>query len=386
MKPIIVILISCVFTVTSSAQEVVVRVVNPAPFDRQLETVEVPWSELQGKFAAGDQNSVAVFDNGKQLVSQTIDIDGDGTPDVLLFQSFFRKGEDKSFVLKKVDGKVEFPAVTDAKLSLPRRDVAWENDRIAHRIYGSPLAGDVLNGIDVWVKRVRHRIIDTWYAGDSLKGNKRISYHVDHGEGADFFNVGRSLGAGGCAPWKDGVIHQPGLFVKEQITATGPIRAMFTVWYEKDTVGGLSFKEEKTYTLDAGSNLDRIDVRYYDVRPDDRLQFAAGLVKRSKTTRYANEKECWLSLWGYINDDTVNGSLGIGVVLPKASFIEMNEDKVHYLIIGSTSPGNRFTYYAGAGWTRSGDFSSADDWNGYLARFAHRIAYPLRITVTKTSK
>ena len=52
-------------------------------------------------------------------------------------------------------------------------DMAWENDRIAHRMYGfelnSPTAaavGERLrgSGIDVWGKRVTYPIVDRWYA------------------------------------------------------------------------------------------------------------------------------------------------------------------------------------------------------------------------------
>jgi hypothetical protein len=368
--------------VSAAAQEAVLRVTNPAPFDRPRETIEVQWAELQGNVRGADPGSLAVFDGNNQLVSQWVDTDGNGTPDVLLFQSAFGRGEEKRFTLKRAISKKEMPIIADAKFVLPRADVAWENDRIAYRIYGSPLAGDVRNGLDVWVKRVRSLIIDTWYGGDSLKGNKRISYHVDHGQGADLFNVGKSLGAGACALFSQGVLHQPGLFKAHRIIASGPIRAMFSVSYAGDSLEGHPFTEEKTYILDAGENLNRIEVRYDGIRQEGAVAVAAGLVKRKNTYPRVNEQEGWLSLWGLTDEDSANGYLGTGVVMPGGSFREMRETEDHYLVIGSVSPGNRLTYYAGAGWTRSGDFPTREAWNSYLSGWARSLDYPLQVKVS----
>jgi unsaturated rhamnogalacturonyl hydrolase len=117
------------------------------------------------------------------------------------------------------------------------------------------------------------------------------------------------------------------------------------------------------------------------LKKDGAINFAIGLVKRESTIPFSDESDNWLSLWGFINEDSTNGSLGTGIVIPKSSYREQREDVNHYLIIGSTSNDKRYTYYAGAGWTRSGDFSSVDDWNSYLRTFTLRLESPLRITV-----
>ncbi len=82
-------------------------------------------------------------------------------------------------------------------------DIAWENDRIAHRMYGvalnSPAAGGERlrgSGIDVWAKRVNYPIVDRWYA----KGHDQ--FHKDEeGEGLDLYSIGGSRGAGGTGVW-----------------------------------------------------------------------------------------------------------------------------------------------------------------------------------------
>ena len=60
----------------------------------------------------------------------------------------------------------------------------------------------------------------------------------------------------------------------------------------------------------------------------------------------------------------------------------MNEDSVQYLIIGKAGKEKGFTYYSGAGWTRSGDFASAEEWNNYLDTFAQQLQSPLKISLT----
>lgn len=355
-----------------------ITISNQSEIERQNETVVLGWINLKREAPWLDSSKVAILDseNNKELISQVLDSD-------LLFQSDFKPNETKVFTLfNRLSQQVIPETVVDAKFVVPREDIAWENDRIAFRIYGSKLAGDVLNGIDVWVKRVRYNIIDKWYKGNALEGKAKISYHTDHGEGADFFTVGRSLGAGGCAVWGDGKIYQTSLFTDHKIIATGPIRTKFVVYYEKDSINGQPFTEEKIYTLDAGQNLNRIDVFYSGLQEKDEVAVAVGLVKRKNIESYADEKSGWLSLWGFTNDDTTNGFTGTGVIVPPASFQEMNEDKDHYLIIGRSSLDKHFTYYTGACWTRSGDFNSAEDWNAYLKNFALRLQQPLHITIS----
>jgi pectinesterase len=334
-----------------------------------------------GLFGRAAAESVGVFWGDTQIVSQKIDESGDDTADVLIFQSGFGEGEHKKFVVRTAGGTKVAPPVTDAKYILPRKDVAWENDRIAFRIYGGPLAGDVLNGIDVWAKRVRYHITDKWYHGDSLKGNARISYHVDHGEGADFFLVGRTLGAGGSARRVGEKVNQAGMFSSYSIKATGPIRSLFSVTYRRDSSNGSSLMEEKIYTLDAGMNLNKIEVRY-PAGPDSGAPTAVGLVKRSKTKPKGDAEEGWLSLWGQTDDDSSSGFLGTGVVLPPTSKCTIIEDSLHHLIVGTADLPNHFTYYAGAGWTKSGDFASEASWQEYLTLAARALRSPLQVTIS----
>ena len=127
------------------------RVKNPADTARPTETVEVPAAALAGSVAAGDLARLVVTDarTGHEVPSQAVDEDGDGTFDRLVFQADFAPGE--------VEG---VPASSEAEPRKPRLadyrvygrfvrerhdDFAWENDRVAFRIYGAG-ARDVREG------------------------------------------------------------------------------------------------------------------------------------------------------------------------------------------------------------------------------------------------
>src|SRR6185369_855024 len=145
-------------------------------------------------------STFGVFDGTTALPSQWVSDPSGRSGSMLFLAPSLQPGEHKTLEIH-FGSHGDVKSIAAAKYILPRKDVTWENDRTAHRIYGGPIAGDVRDGIDVWVKRVRYPIMDNWYNGDSLKGKKRISYHVDHGEGADYFDVKKSLGAGGSGLW-----------------------------------------------------------------------------------------------------------------------------------------------------------------------------------------
>ena len=67
---------------------------------------------------------------------------------------------------------------------------------------------------------------------------KKESYHVDTGEGADFYDVGETLGNGGTAGWVNDTIWRADNFKEWSIIASGPIRAIFELRYDPWNVDG----------------------------------------------------------------------------------------------------------------------------------------------------
>jgi pectinesterase len=362
-------------------KHLIVKVTNPSDLARENETISVPWDTLKAALSLGKSESMVVKEtaSGDKLMSQWIDDDLGGIPEELIFQSSFKPRESKWFLVAvSPKSRQKSSPLVDVRYVEPREDLAWENDRIAFRVYGPALAAEVNNGIDVWTKRVRSLIVKKWYDGEEQ--TPKIVYHEDHGEGADFFDVGRSLGCGGSGIWHYGKLYQPGVFSSYKIISTGPIRASFELAYNKWNVEGGIYREVKRITLDAGQNLNRIEVTLKGNGEDDPLVLACGLVKRNDTKFYKNEENDWMSLWGKTTDDPINGDLGTGVVFQAKMVSGWAEDSSQYIVLGNTGPGLTFTYYAGAGWTRSGDFKSVEEWNGYLDRFAANLRLPLQVT------
>jgi hypothetical protein len=132
----------------------------------------------------------------------------------LIFQYDFAAGEKSAtFTVEKTEAVVPaFPVKAFARY-VPERldDFAWENDKIAHRVYGpalsapaeTPGAKEVLvtSGVDVWCKRVSYPIVDRWYN----KGHDH--YHTDEGEGMDTYSVGTARGCGGTGVWDGSRLH-----------------------------------------------------------------------------------------------------------------------------------------------------------------------------------
>ncbi|MCX6120879.1 MAG: DUF4861 domain-containing protein [Ignavibacteriales bacterium] len=366
-------------------KRIIVKATNPLDINRSHEMIVLKWNILEKLKSIPDPAAICIFDakTSEELTTQIIDEDKNGKPEEVIFFSSFKAKETKQFIIDMPctkDPKSILP-LTYVGYMIPREDVAWENDRNAFRIYGPALAKEVNNGIDVWTKRVRYPIIEKWYKGDEAPDAARVSYHEDHGEGADFFSVGKTLGAGSCALIQNDSLCQPGVFSTYKIFATGPIRAIFEVTYNPVQLNGKSISERKRITLDAGSNLNKVEVIYTCASSKGKVPFTAGLVKRKGITTYFDKENRWISLWGLTNEKEENGSLGTGIIMTKEDFSGIREDSVHVLLLGNAELGISSTYYTGAAWARSGDFNNADEWNNYLKEFTLRLKSPLEITL-----
>ncbi|HVD61032.1 MAG TPA: DUF4861 family protein, partial [Gemmatimonadaceae bacterium] len=277
---------------------------NPLAIERRDEIISVPWKDVL--LSVPNAHDVRVRDaSGKEMVSQIVDNDADGKPDELIFLADFWPKETKSFSI--VAGA---PAKAEPRVFIrhddPRDDMAWESDRIAFRIYGEGLkktsSAMSSNGIDVWPKSVHRLVVEKWYT----KGHDE--YHIDTGEGADFFDVGETLGAGGTAIWANDTIYRGDNFKAWKIIANGPIRAIFELKYDPWTGGGITVSETKRITIDAGQNLYRAESIFQSKSPQ--IPYAIGLVKRKGMRgTESNEKSwAWLSGWGPV--DPKNGGHG----------------------------------------------------------------------------
>jgi unsaturated rhamnogalacturonyl hydrolase len=366
----------CLIAAQALTQTADVTVKNPAPFDRQHETIALPLTRVVEILGPGDASLLYVRN---ARANQTLPIQV--TASEVLFQCDIHEKDSATFVLGyALQRGVPHPSVVSGLFAVPRQDYAWENDRIAFRMYGPAMAADVNNGIDVWTKRVHYPIVYKWYKEAEGSAPGKDSYHQDRGEGADYFSVGRSLGAGGSGMWHKGTVLQPGVFRSWKTLSSGPVRIAFMLTYVW-RLGIDTLVEERTISLDAGENLNRIEVRF--VGKNGTVPVVSGLVKRANAVPAHDQKQGVLSLWGPTVADPLSGALGTAVVFPRGVCTGFAEDKDQYLILGEAGADAPFVYYAGAGWTGNGVIAGSNEWTAYLGTFVHRLATPLSYTITR---
>lgn len=143
----------------------------------------------------------------------------------------------------------------------PRRkdDVAWENDKMAFRVYGPALKDSIENsGIDIWAKTVSYPVVNKWYEDDFAK---RRSYHKDYGEGCDSYKVADSVGLGGTGIWKNGKLYQSNVYAYADVIwqAEGKIKFVLTYHYN---VEGKDYTEYKVISLKVGDDFCKVQSKF----------------------------------------------------------------------------------------------------------------------------
>jgi hypothetical protein len=348
---------------------------------RANETIVVATRDIQKLLKVTDWKTVHVTEAAteKELLRQSVDMDGDGAMDLFLFQSDFKAGETRSFLLKAGEPQAPTRDQFKAYCRFVRErydDFAWENDRIAHRMYGKALEtwqAEPLTSstVDVWTKRVRRLVINDWYLADD--------YHEDHGEGADFYSAGTSRGCGGSGIWENGKLVASRNFIDSKVIANGPIRVIFELTYAPWVVNGRLISEVKRITLDAGQNFDRFE-SYYKSLPDRPITYGIGIKNFGAAAVQSNRQEGWLRTWEPLQKGKA-GNLGCAILIDPGSLVDVAEAEGNSLVIAKAPSDQPAVYYAGFGWDRSGDFSNVADWDAYLRQFAQRLRAPLKISV-----
>jgi len=404
--------------------KVVVTVVNDSGLARPAETIAVPFIQIVQLLDPANANArmwvtrnpppKVRFDNlivrdaaGKEIPSQVTNLETKGGRNWiyndLLFQHDFAQGEKSvTFTVEAIDGTVPpYPPKVYARFAPDRLDdFAWENDLIAHRIYGPglelPSAGPDLmpvggSGVDVWSKRFSYFVIDRWYA----KGHNPL--HTDTGEGLDMYETGQARGDGGTGIWDDAskTLYVSHDFRTQRLLANGPIRVVFELGYEAwDAPNGAKVTEVKRYTMDAGHYLDQVDSTF-TVSGAEEVTVGIGLTEHTTPSDGAqvapsnNEQNLWESVWETYR---ANGQFGVGVVLaPDAKFTgfaksQKNEPasrglRPDDLALVKVKNGETIRFYAGAAWEHLGNVKTADQWAAYLAAWAARLRAPVKVSV-----
>lgn len=372
---------------------------NKSDFDRKKEIISIPWTKLSDKNKYLNKDSLIVQnDAGEEIASQIIYRNGEAQ--YLIFQiDYLSAGETKTFTVIK--GK---PAKYEAKVygrSVPERkdDFAWENNLVAHRIYGPALekTGEISNGIDVWAKRTENLIIDKWY--------KINNYHVDSGEGMDYYKVGRTLGAGAMAPLnKENKIVLARNYVSYKILDKGPLRFTFEVSYAPFVCNGQLLEETRTFSIDADSYFTNITENYklsdIDATGSENngkqgnkknkknkkdlsesksgIKVAAGIIlRKQKGEMWQDDKNSSISYWEPAM--AKNGSIGVSVIIPnKKCDVKTIDD--HFAISSNIKYSEDLNYYMGSAWSKA-KVKNAQQWFEITRQQIRNLKNPIKISI-----
>ena len=389
-------------SVLAAAERMLVSVTHDLAIARPSETVVVPWSQVNAALPGAMLQRIAVKDSAGHVLPyqvtnvapQAKDPKGVGIAyGELIFQHDFAAGEKSAtFTVEKIDTVAPvFPIKTFGRY-VPERldDFGWENDKIGHRTYGPALAAPavpgvtkevlVTSGLDVWCKRVNYLIVDRWYN----KGHDH--YHKDEGEGMDMYQVGPSRGCGGTGVWDGKTLYVGRNYKSWKVITNGPVRTVFELTYDAWDAAGTQVSEVKRFTVDAGHNLDQIESTFtvaaggpkeitvaigLNKTPADKNQDASVALTSSAATGTLTQ---WVT-------QKTNGELGTALIMPMGAFVGFTADSLNELILAKVTTGQPLRYYAGAGWSKAGEFKSQADWNTYVAACATRAASPIKITV-----
>lgn len=342
-----------------------VTVNNPLDLLRAEEMVELPWRATDGVPLVVDVRA------SRLLPAQIVE-------DKLIFQVDMAPRETRLYHLIPATQAPAMPAVDSKTYArfVPERldDFAWENDRIAHRMYGTALMTDpkekqVSSGIDVWLKSVRYPILDKWYANGG--------YHADHGEGLDNYRVGATSGCGGVNVFSGKTMHSAANYRGWKLLANGPLRSQFELEFAGFPVHGKVITQTLRISIDAGSNFSRVESRL-DSDPPGTIDAGVGIARRKGEGRFKSDiKQGWMSYWE--PEMAPHGHTACAVIMahPAVEGFTISHDNFLALI----RPQSRlsFTYYLGAGWSKSGDFATAAEWERYVAEYAQRRQAPLQV-------
>lgn len=346
---------------------------NNSALDRKETVVSIKWETIVSQFPQIDTTGFVVINAAtKKQVPFQLEHRGHKNIQNLLVQVDVKAKSTLSLFIQK--GKPEVFVTKTYGRFVPERkdDFAWENDKIAFRTYGKAIekTKEDAYGFDVWVKRTNKMVINERY--------KKMDYHVDHGDGMDYYHVGFSLGAGNMAPYVNDTIWYSGNYRQYKIVDNGPLRTTFQLSFDNWTVGNLKVKATKTISLDAGSQLNRVE-NVYSFEGDKPLPVVVGIIKRPETGIISlNEQQGIMAYWEPTH--TEYGTTGVGSILttPVSNIAVGNTQMLAKTTVKNNEP---IVYYTGAAWDKAGKIQNSKQWINYLDDFNQQIKEPLIITV-----
>ena len=381
---------------------------NPLPIQRKDEIIEININRMKSLHPSFTENSFIIFENQKEIPSQTEDNNGDGVPDKLLFLTSFAPNEKKEFTIKfSNQERKNYKKRTQAALGVkknyklingnytggkfenidstvvPPNHVAhdalyriegpgWESELIAYRFYL-----DSRNRTDIFGKKNKTLIIDKIGQNDLISDSKE-SYTNMLDWGMDIFKVGESLGIGSIAMWIDNkpfTVSNPEKLICK-ISTDGPIRSDVTTKYINWNLAGKKFNLISNLSISAGSRLTKVDLNI-----NDTPVMCTGLAKHENTSLLKSENDTlkWQYLALYGKQSLSGDNLGIAIFYNKDDFVKITEDSLSQIVILNTNKGD-LTYYFAAAWEQEPNgLKTQSEFENYLHTSAEKLSCPVTV-------
>ncbi|RDC54540.1 DUF4861 domain-containing protein [Pedobacter chinensis] len=352
----------------------IITIKNGSSIERADVLVSIPWTKILKADPKIDTAKFLVMNKYTETeVPHQLEYKGEKEVQNLLLQVSVKAKEHLTLIIFAAKPKAVTPKTYARYVPERKDDFAWENDKIAFRMYGKALekTSEDAYGIDVWVKRTSKLVINDRY--------KKNDYHKDHGDGLDYYSVGFTLGAGGMAPYVKDSVRYSGNYKTSKVLDNGPLRSSFQLTYDEWDAAGIKVKVTKTISIDAGSQLNRIENLYTFSAQGKNLPVAIGL-----STRNENEKKLLLDkngilgYWEPVHGD--DGITGVGAVTLNSLKSATAQSKQ---ALGITEVKNNvpYVYYAGAAWNKAGKITNENEWFSYLQKYQNELKSPLKVSV-----
>jgi hypothetical protein len=357
-----------------AAAQVNVTISNPSSIERKGELVSVDWKSIQAAFPAIDTANFKVINKAtkKELAWQLEKKGGDAIVNLLVQVDVPANGK---LVLQLMKGKSTPASVKTYGRYVPERkdDFAWENDKIAFRMYGKELEKtpkEMAYGMDVWVKSTDRMVINERY--------KRGKYHEDLGDGMDYYHVGFTLGAGNIAPMIKDSIYYDGTYARYKVLDNGPLRTSFQLEYNEWNAAGMKVRATKTITLDAGTHFNKVEVAYAGDTMAA-LPLVVGIIKRKEQgAMLLDELNGSMAYWEPLHG--ADGITGVGSFLLEPA-VGSKVTATQLLMQTSTPKAKPIVYYTGAAWNKAGVFTDAQTWFSHVQLTKTKIMQPLQVGI-----
>lgn len=357
--------------VSCGGQDLRVTVANDSQLDRTDETIELDFGNIIASHPEITADNVVVTDAaGVQIPSQVYTEDYGMVK--LIFQATVPAGATAEYTVKAGEREAYDTLVFSRYVPERLDDYAYENNRIAGRVYGPALEDPRTLGPDIWLKRVESLVVDKRY--------ELNDYHYDHGDGMDCYKVANTLGGGALAPYSGDKIVLGDNYSEWNRLCNGPVRTKVLFKYEPFDVDGHLVTLKREFAIDANTNF--IKISNWFMTPGDSLDVVLGAVLHDVIAR--TDGDHYIAFTEKASDSAdpdADGDISVGLVVDaEETGVEAGTMDGHAVLKYTVTPGKRADVWIGSGWSKGG-IESPEAWAEMVADFAYAQANPLKVTV-----